>query len=105
MANSPWTAIALGFVAVAYALARHATPTVQRAASLAGALSIMNLVLLGVVWPSIHTVLALVALPALFLVIWQVASPTRFRTGLPFAYLIAVLSLPVGAFAFQHWWL
>ncbi len=105
MANSPWTPIVFGLFAVAYAASGLAGPTFQRFASVAGAMSVGSLILLGAIWPSAYTLLALFSLPALYLLVWQVVSPKRFRSSLAYVYLVGVLWLSVGASVRQYEWL
>ena len=100
----PWLTIVAVAIAVAYWRSNEASPCVQRVSAGAGVLSIAALVALGVLWPSVHTIAALVALPAAGILIVRAFNPSLFRRSWSVVYTRASVILPPAAFALQFWW-
>jgi len=98
-------AIVSAVIAIGFWLSEAARPFVQRLCAGAGLLSIAALVALGSVWPSIHTIAALLALPAAAVLLVRVLQPTLLRDRWVLVYTRFAVVLPTAAFVLQLWWL
>jgi hypothetical protein len=89
----PWLTIIAVAIAVAYWRSNESSPWVQRMSAGAGALSIAALAALGALWPSVHTIAALVALPAAGILIGRSFKPSLLRQSWSLVYTrVAVIT-------------
>lgn len=86
-------------------LGRTATPWKERTSAFMTLLCLLPLMLFGAAWPSLYTVLALLALPALLgcvpILIW----PDLLRRVPVRVYGLVAMSCAVTATAIQIWWI
>lgn len=101
----PLAAIVSAVIAVGFWRSHTARPWLQRLSAGAGVCSIAALAALGSLWPSMHTIAALLALPAVAMLLVRIAKPAWLRSRWPLAYTRFAVLLPPAAFAFQYWWL
>ena len=97
--------IVTAIIAIGFWQSHDAADWVRRVASAGALLSVAALVALGASWPSGYTVLAILALPAVVILIIRVVRPTSFHGRWPLRYLRFTVVLPPAAFALQSWWL
>jgi hypothetical protein len=97
--------VATALVAAIWFYAHKGPSWLPRVAGLLGACSIAALGMLGALWPSIYTLMALAALPAFALLLVSAARPSILQGRSLRLYTGASLVLPPAAFAFQIFWL
>ena len=80
--------------------------SLNRLAYLIGAVVCVSMILLGVIWPSLYTLVAVIVLPAVFIFLWAAFKPNKFN-NMPRlkSYVFASLLLSVISLLFQTWWL
>ena len=100
----PAAAVVAAFIAIGFWRSETARPSVQRLCAGAGLISIAALVALGSLWPSAHTIAALLALPAAAMLLVRVFRPALLSGRWALAYTRLAVVLPPAAFAFQFWW-
>ena len=86
-------------------LVRSGRPVLMRLAALAALSCLLPLMLLGVVWPSIHTVVALAAAPSVLIWLACIAWPGVLRSRATRSYALGCLVLALSASALQAWWM
>src|SRR5262245_11873208 len=94
----------LGLVGATWLVVRGRTRARTRLAAVTATLCLMPLMMLGAIWPSLHTLLALAALPALVGWLAALARPGLLVRSFWRSYCIAALALAPTATAVQIWW-
>ena len=78
----------------------------QRLLAVTGFVATLGLIVLGGIWPSLYTLLAIPALPAPFILAGAIARPTLASSRPKLrVYLTLCVVASVLAWAYQLWWL
>ena len=77
-----------------------------RVVYLVGCIVCILMVLLGGVWPTLYTLIAVIVLPAIFIFIWAIFQPRKFLSThrLKIYALFSVL-ISIAAWTYQAWWM
>lgn len=98
-------AVQLLFASGALVLIRGGNTRRVRVAGVAAVISLVPLMVLGFAWPSIFTILALIAVPAVALWAVTVVSPRVLERRARRRYAVACVVVAVLSLASEVWWL
>ena len=76
----------------------------QRIGNLLTAFSVSSLIMLGLIWPSLDTLFAIVSIPAVPMLLWGVIKP-QFVSGKKRVYIKITAWLSCFSWVSQFWWL
>ena len=97
--------ITLGLSVLSWRLLGHRRTWIQRLFAVVGLTSLVPMVLLATVWPSLHTILGALALPGIGMLMVAVAAPNYLGSVVLRTLAISALVLGVASYTSQAVWM
>lgn len=97
--------ITLGLSVLSWRLLGHRRPWIQRLVAVIGLISLLPMVLLAISWPSLHTIIGILAVPGIGMLVVAVAAPNYLGSIVLRSLAISALVLGVASYASQAAWM